>query len=572
MALLLAAAAAVVWLAGALAEHQAMQRLREGAHSAAVLRQAHLDGEMQRFRLLPVALSDDRDLAAALGGTAAARDTLNRKLEALARTTGAAQIYVLDAAGTTIASSNWATPRSFVGENYAARNYYRDAARRGEGSQFALGTVSERPGMYLSHRSRSGGYVVVKLEFDRIERDWARLPGISLVTDRDGVVLITSRPAWRFTTTRALTDATRRRFREELQSGAGSLRPLPLAVEKRDGVRIARPAGDGRQRLLWETVPTHEAGWRLNLLVPLDAVAGTVALARVAALLTLLLLGGGLWTLRERRRQRAGRAAAAAARTAGLEALVAARTRALRQEMEERGRLETRAETLRDALHQANRLASLGQITAGIAHETAQPVAAIRSYAANGRLLLERDDPRAVADNLRAIERLTDRIDKVTAQLRGFSRNSAGALEPVRLAEAIEGSLLILKARLTRVTVQLPACPAGLEVLGDTIRLEQVLVNLLQNALDALDGVTDAAITLALELEDEQVVLSICDNGPGLAPEIAARLFTPFATSRPAGLGLGLVIASDIMAALGGALRWVPGTSGARFDMVMRRP
>ncbi|WP_257211640.1 hypothetical protein [Sphingobium sp. IP1] len=161
---------------------------------AAILRQAYLKSEIERFRLLPIALSDDSDLVAGLTGSQAALRALDGKLEALARTTGAAQIYVLDASGRTVASSNWGSERSFVGQDYSFRNYFKLAAAHGSGAQFALGTISERPGMYLSRRSRGGGYVVVKLEFDGIEQQWARLGEITFITSHEGIILITSRP------------------------------------------------------------------------------------------------------------------------------------------------------------------------------------------------------------------------------------------------------------------------------------------------------------------------------------------------------------------------------------------
>lgn len=261
----------------------------------------------------------------------------------------------------------------------------------------------------------------------------------------------------------------------------------------------------------------------------------------------------------------------AAARTSELEAMVEARTRELRREMQEHAATETRADTLREGLRQANRLASLGQITAGIAHETAQPVAAIRSYAANGRLLMDRGEMAAAAENMAAIERLTDRIGKVTAELRGFSRKATGAINAIALAGPVEGSVLILKSRLARVELHLPDMPASLLVMADTIRLEQVLVNLLQNALEALEDRPEPVIRLTVAVEEDVVLLSVIDNGLGIDPSVREQLFTPFVTSRQSGLGLGLVIASDIMTDMGGSLRLIPGEGGAHFQLSLKR-
>ncbi len=559
---------AVVWIAGGMAASSERTRLERNAAAAAVLREAYLESEIERFRLLPVALSDDSDIVAGLAGSQAALRQVARKLETLAVTTGAAQIYLLDARGTTLASSNASTPRSFLGQNYAFRNYFRSAARQGSGAQFALGTVSERPGLYLARRTRGGGYIVVKLEFAEIERKWARLGEITFVTGPEGIVLITSRPQWRFTTTRPLSPMARRQFRAELQSGKGSLARTPLTHMKSGIVRLDEGPRAG---LLWTSEPMAMPGWHLNLLTSTDSVDRATRTARISALLALVVLAGLGWIARDRALRRAERAALAAARTGELEALVAERTRELRREMEERAAGEERAEALREGLRQANRLASLGQITAGIAHETAQPVAAIRAYAANGRQLLERGDTASVVKNLTTIERLTERIGRVTAELRGFSRKATGAVSAIPLRAPVEGSLLILRSRMSGVELTISEIPDDLHVMADAIRLEQVLVNLLQNALEALDAISGPAIAIEVEARDEGVLVRVRDNGPGIPQDMQERLFTPFATSRPAGLGLGLVIASDIMADLGGGLRLVPVERGACFEMELRR-
>lgn len=572
IALLLTAGSGIIWLSGTLAERRSIARLTDEARGAAILRQAYLKSEIERFRLLPVALSDDSDLVAGLTGSQAALRALDSKLAALARTTGAAQIYVLDAAGHSVASSNADSERSFVGQDYSFRNYVKLAAAHGSGAQFALGTISDRPGMYLSRRSRGGGYVVVKLEFDRIEQQWARLGETTFITSREGIILITSRPGWRFTTTHPLSTQAKQRFRAELQSGRGSLLPVPLqGMGDADGRQIVSMNDDPRGRLLWQSVAAGEPGWQLNMLVPLHGVESMVRTVRLATLLLLLLLAGGVWILRERAHRRADDAARAAARTSELEAMVAARTQALRREMDERAASETRADALREGLRQANRLASLGQITAGIAHETAQPVAAIRSYAANGRLLIDRGETAAAADNMAAIERLTDRIGKVTAELRGFSRKATGPIDTIAIAGPIEGSLLILKSRLARIDLQLPDLGDNPHVMADPIRLEQVLVNLLQNALEALENSDAPRICVAVRTEGDNIFLSVIDNGPGIDPSVRDQLFTPFVTSRASGLGLGLVIASDIMADMGGTLRLIPSDSGAHFQLMLKR-
>jgi two-component system C4-dicarboxylate transport sensor histidine kinase DctB len=242
--------------------------------------------------------------------------------------------------------------------------------------------------------------------------------------------------------------------------------------------------------------------------------------------------------------------------------------------MEERQKAEARERTIREELMQANRLASLGQIAAGVAHEINQPVGAIRAYAENGQVFAERGEIGPVKANLAAIAGLTERIGAITDELRAFSRKGTGTVEPTRVAAAIDGTLLLLgsglRSRGIEVAVDLP--PPGLKVLAQRIRLEQVLVNLVQNAIEALDGVKAGTIGIRCEIESENVRIEIEDNGPGIAPEIMARLFVPFTTGKARGLGLGLVICNDIVTEFGGKLVAAnrPG-GGACFTVELRR-
>jgi two-component system C4-dicarboxylate transport sensor histidine kinase DctB len=553
----------VGWGVGSVVATTARARLAASVAADARLRAALLASEIARFRLLPLALTDDRDVVAALAGGNDSTNALNRKLERLARETGAAAMYVIAPDGRAIAASNWRSPRSFIATDYRLRPYFQQARRGGEGRQFALGTVSNRPGLYLARPAAGGGVVVVKLDFDRVERQWAAAGGITYVTDRDGLILIASRPRWRFAMTRPLS-ATARATALRV-SGADALMPTPFRVltENGSGGEIRVPGEDGAL-LVARTTP-DPAGWRVTLGQPTRTAVNDVARAAliVAGGLTLIVLWlvHAAWSAVRRR----------ADRTSQLEQAVAERTAALRHEIEERTVLETRAAALREALRQANRLATLGQITASVAHETAQPVAAIRTYAATGETLLDRGATEEVRTNLRAIARLTERIGAVTAQLRGFSRKASGEIGPIPLIEVIEGAQLILREPLSRLHVDWPVVPADLKVIAGRIRLEQVFVNVLQNATDALQAQQDGTIRISVEAIADRVVVQVRDNGPGIAPEIADRLFTPFATSRAAGLGLGLVIAKDIMEDLGGTLRLVAGPGGACFEILLRR-
>ncbi|WP_298197776.1 ATP-binding protein [Novosphingobium sp.] len=559
----LACALAVGLIAGEVTRRVALARFEARAMADARLRQALMASEIARFRLLPRVLADDRDVVAAVvRPEPGAVQRLNLKLEVLARELGAPVIYVIARDGTTLGASNWRQPNSFVGQAYGFRPYFRDALRHGAGEQFALGSVSRKPGLYLATRTPHDGVVVVKLEFDLIESQWRDAEGITYVTDRNGVILVSSRPRWRFAATRPLSERVRRA--EEQTSGVSAIARVPYRVS---APREIVPDLDSRPYLVSTTAP-DAAGWQVNLALPLQpTVSSAVRMAQAGAGLIALVLLGTAVILVERARQRR-------TRTAQLEAAVAERTAALRSEIAERASAEARAAQLREGLRQANRLATLGQVTASVAHETAQPVAAIRSYAATSALLLDRGDAEGVRTNLAAIARLADRIGAVTAHLRGFARKGAGGAGAVPLDAVIEGARLILKEKLSAIDFRVDCAEPGLLVRGERVRLEQVVVNLIQNAAEAVAEVADPLIRLTIAADPREVRLRLQDNGPGIDAGIAPQLFMPFVTSRPSGLGLGLVIARDIVEEFGGTLAALPpadGPGGACFEIMLVR-
>ncbi|MNV60409.1 C4-dicarboxylate transport sensor protein DctB [compost metagenome] len=222
---------------------------------------------------------------------------------------------------------------------------------------------------------------------------------------------------------------------------------------------------------------------------------------------------------------------------------------------------------------QANRLAILGQVAAGVAHEINQPVATIRAYADNSKIFLERQQIQPVKENLDLIASLTERIGAITDDLKALARRGRTAAEPVLLAEVLEGAVLLLQSRFTGSLDMLTIEPiaADLEVMGSRLRLEQIFINLLQNALEAVEGRERGRVTVSTVATDEKVSVGVADNGPGIASGILAELFQPFNSSKEKGLGLGLVICKDIVADYGGQLDVETGETGTRFTVHLKR-
>ncbi|WP_228445813.1 sensor histidine kinase [Terricaulis silvestris] len=576
------------WAVGEAVRRDLESDLARKAETAAALHAAVLRSELEKHQSLPVVLVDDPDVAHLLVAPSHALVAqLNDKLEGLAAGTRAAVIYVLDADGLTRAASNWRLPTSFVGANYSFRPYFQNAMRTGAAEFFALGTVSGRPGLYLARRVDSAGgrplgVVVVKVEFDTLEAEWREGDERAYVVDPGGVVLVTSVPDWRFRTTAPLNEARRRLTLTDQTLGAEALQPLPFAPPQRNAPQLVTVAVEGpAQQWMHTQTGTAAPGWTLHLLTPAGAaIDNGVAAARVMAVLIVTIIAGIAGILLRRHQQAANRARAEEDARLELERRIDERTHELRdsnlalnRQIEERERAEAARELLRDELVQSSKLATLGQIAAGVAHEINQPVAAIQTHAETAHAYLERRQPEDAKASIARIESLTQRIGAITQELRQFARKSEASLGPVGLNDAIDGALLLLQGRLRDGSVSVEReVSRDMIVVADRFRLEQVIVNLVQNAHDAVQDADAPLIRLTAFRAEDRITLLVRDNGPGVSPSIRERLFTPFTTTRPAGLGLGLVICRDIVASFGGELDLLPSENGATFAVVLNVP
>ena len=541
LALLAVAALAMLGIERA-ARVNALAAARDEATSQAAILAAGLESELNKFSLVPRVLAVDPDVTELLTGRSPGPQVLNRRLAALADQTKASAIYLMDAQGTALAASNWDRPGSFIGSNYDFREYFAGALRDGTASEFALGNTTLRPGLYLAERvgpaERPLGVIALKVEFDSLEAKWRKAEAGVFVTDAEGIVLLTSNPDWRFRT---------------IASAAAAARPRdPARDAARFGVAVPQRldlpgtgAADQAVLMIEKIQPIAPAGWELHLLAdPAARLSVALANARLAGVVVLALLGlaaAGAWQWRRQRQARA------AAEIAGQTA------------------------TLREQLQQANRLATLGQITAGLGHEIRQPLAAMRVYAETGERLLAADRTGEAAGNFAQIAALAARIGAITEEQLQFSRRSPEEPRDITLAEVIDGSRLLLRDQLRQEGITLtlpPAEAAAAKVRARHVQLEQVLVNLLQNARQACGEGGQITLTIT-QGEGGSVRLSVSDTGPGVPPTLRDTLFQPFVTSKPEGIGLGLAIAQDIMRQLGGDLVLEDSPRGACFTMVM---
>ncbi len=564
LALLALCLAPLLWPLQHLAERYYRSELVGQNRQTLDLYVANLLGTLHRYEVLPQILGDLPALRAVLAAPyePQATDNANRLLKDIRAQTGAEVMYLMDTHGKTLAASNWDKHDSFVGRNFAFRPYFSEAMQGRLGRFFGLGTTSAKRGYFFAGAVRDGeqiiGVLVVKVDLDHTESLWGKTPEQLLLTDHNGVVIITSRPEWRFRATRPLTD--------EERHAISAVQPYPT--------RDPQPLNLNPDAWLIQTQQIEETGWSVSILAPrtlIDRPVRTVVAIGGATLLVLMLLLG---LMMQRRRHYLQRIAFEAKTRRELEARVAERTsdleglnRRLKQEVLEREQAQQELVRAQDDLVQAGKLSALGTMSASISHELNQPLAAIRSYAENAEVLLDHQRTDDARGNLKLISELTGRMASIIAHLRAFARRDRHAPESVALQPALDDALALLAKRRRAMEVELirdlPAATLWVEA-GET-RLRQVLGNLLANALDALtEKGPPRKLWLSAESTADGVNLYIRDNGPGFCMEALGRAGEPFYTTktRTQGLGLGLAICDTLMRAFGGELSFANHKEG----------
>lgn len=553
LALLLAP---LLWPLQYFAERYYSEQLAEQNRQTLDLYVANLLGTLRRYEELPQILGGLPVLRQALQqpGDPLLQKIANEALADIRRRTGADVIYLLQPDGTTQVASNWAQADSFVHRNFAFRPYYREAMQGRLARFFGLGTTSIKRGYYFASAVKEGsriiGVLVVKVDLEHIERLWGNSPEQLLVIDNYGVVILSSREDWRFHSSRPLSAAER----DEIHAN------IPYPVQDPKPLRLQQSAWLSQSRTLPET------GWTVSIYAPrtlIERPVRSVLLIGGATLLALLLL---LTLLTLSRRHYLDRIALEAEAKRQLEERVLERTRELenanaqlQQEVHEREQAQRELMRAQDEVVQAGKLTALGTMSASISHELNQPLAAIRSYADNARVLLDHQRTEDARGNLEQISDLTTRMASIIAHLKAYARGARRAPENVQLQPAIEDALSMLASRRRAMNVELlrdvPDAPLWVQA-GET-RLRQILGNLLTNALDALAEKAPPRRLWVIASQDQHgVILTLRDNGPGFSEDALAHAHEPFFTTKTTakGLGLGLAICDNLLRALGGRL------------------
>ncbi|NQE48101.1 sensor histidine kinase [Herbaspirillum rubrisubalbicans] len=542
------------------------------AQGAAQLQIAALDLEsiLQKYEALPFALGFQSDVRQVLQHPedALAVDRLNRAFKTIQQQSRAVNIFMLNRHGLTLASSNWDDEFSFVGRDFGFRPYFREAIQGRAGRFYGIGNISSEPGYFIAqpiYRRQDQaegdlpiGVMVVKVDLAEFEHTWRSSSDPITLTDAGGVVFLSNRPEWKYHSLQALSAPVQRELEGTHQYADLPITPvsaLPAALQRGFGTHVSRPVG--------------RLGWQLMLFPSQAQMQRTALLWALAAALFMLALAISLlaWYQHRRRLQERLASRDALRRAAQeLDQKIAQRTeeltaanQAIAAKYAKLQQTESLLRTTQNELVQAGKLAMLGQMAAGVTHELNQPLAAIRAFADNSLKFLARGQTVQVAENLEHISHASASMGKIIGQLKGFARKSGEAVAAVDLRQSIEASVLLLSSDFQKqgVQVRIEGEPAVL-VMGDAVRTEQVLINLLRNALDAVEEAPRKCICVLLQADplSQQALVSIRDSGPGIADEVAPHLFEPFFTTKSSskGLGLGLAISSSIVQAMNGQL------------------
>lgn len=550
LALLLIVAIATISVTNRLLTDRFTESTRNRAELRIALYSGNLLAELRQNAIVPQLLARDPTLIQAL--MTADYSLSTQRLISFVEEIGAASLMLYDLDGRMVA----ATDRNRLGASHRSDAYFVDALR----SNSTVFSVIPRPAggyqFFYSRRIQEGGttlgVIAAEVDLQRFERAWAGISDAVIVTDSTGDIIMATEPRWRgLTEDEALSNQTPQSAIERAIKATADWTALPPD---------AYLQGEAVMRLS-SRIPFR--GWRITSYTTYasvrEKVNGVLALEVMGFAILLAL------TFYALSRRTAGKAALFQRESAELRALNVA----LQREIAERKRVQQTLAVAEQTLEQSSKLAALGEMSAAVSHELNQPLAAMKTYLAGARLLMQRNRLDEALSSFGRIDDLIERMGAITRQLKSYARKGQESYSPFDMREALASSLSMMEPQLRQRQVLinriLPDVPV--QVMGDRMRIEQVLVNLLRNALDATKSERNPQVEIMLTA-GETATLTVRDNGPGI--EDLDALFEPFYTTKQPGdgVGLGLAISSGIVTELGGRLTARNGQNGgAVFEM-----
>lgn len=504
----------------------------------------YIDNELARFSAIPQLLTKNSLLIRFTQGEAQHVNAINNYLADIQQSSGASDIYILNTYGDVVASSNWQSDYTFLGSNFSYRPYFKQAFAGEKVAYFALGQRSQERGIYFSQAIYADenviGVVTLKINVGKLENDRTLLNNSQgshfYLQLGDKIIAMSDEPHWRLNSFEALDISTRR----EIKQRRAYLEHQPLLIPRQQyQTHAITQFKIADRRYVAATKPLTHLNADMNVLVDVSAV-NALQLPRLlwlmASYCVMIFVGYSLL-----------------ARFAGYKKLLYSR-QSLELEVIERTQTLEKVQT---ALVQSAKLATIGQLSAGINHEINQPLSAMNTYISSAKILLNKGKLKALSENLIIIESLIERVHKIVAQLKHFSKPSSMQLRPHPLSGLLNNALMITHPQLKqdKVNVSAPQFSQDIMVWVDALKFEQVLVNVITNASHAMKDEPNRDLSFDVECFEERVKLSILDSGPGIEHHLLGSIFEPFYSTKSSnGLGLGLSISKQIIDSFNGYL------------------
>ena len=521
-----------------------------------------LRNELTRFNFLPFVIARDEQL---INWSFKQLDIANIALENIKKASGANELYIMDASGKTLSSSNWKSKTSFVNRNFAFRPYFKEALKGNNGQFFGIGTTSKKPGFYIStgvvNQEKVIAVTVAKVDLSVLENIWINAGENIFITNRDGVVILSSKKHWKYRTLSPLEEFQIENIKAQKQFANISLVQL-LDNQSKTQKQLSIESN----KYLHQEVDIKSPDWKIHYLIPTSRVDELViqSWTRIGliifGIMVVLLM---LWLFQSRNKLKTSLKESAELRE--LNDL-------LNTEIEHRQRVEDELLVAEKDIKRSSKLAAMGQISASVIHELGQPLAAMKTYIAGAKINTNKNG-KDIQDNevFDKLDSLVERMSRISEQLKFFSYRVEKGTSNIDVRKALDGALLVVGPKIDEHNIELifEFEDKPYIINAGQIRMEQVFTNLISNAIIALEGSKTKRITVRMEIiNNEQLVIKIEDTGKGISEEILHMLFDPFYTTKPSGvgLGLGLSISTNIIHEFHGSLTALNNTNeGASF-------
>ena len=552
MLLLVVLAGTVIWFTNKLLTERFTDATRSRAEVRLALYSGNILSELQRNQIVPQLLARDPTLIGALNSGDFSQSS--QRLIEYRDEIGALGLILLDSDGRTVA----ATDRQLIGSNHRSEPYFVEAQRSSD-TVFSTNLLESGGRVFAYSRkieigSDTIGVIVVEVDLKKFEAAWAGFADAVTVADSEGIILLSTEARWR----------------NKTEEEALATRSVPSAIQRAlrvtaDWAALPVDAYLSGQAVMRQETRVGFQGWRLTSFTTYAGVrerVNTVLALEIMGFAILMALVFYVVSRKARSRLRFFQAESAELRQLNI---------ALQREIAEREKAEAHLEVAEQTIQQSSKLAALGEMSAAVSHELNQPLAAMKTYLAGAKLLLQRRRSDEALSSFQRIDDLIERMGAITRQLKSYARKGGDAVEPIDVRHSVSSALAMMEPQLRRrkiaIAASLPRDPVMIE--ADKIRLEQVLINLLRNALDATKGTFDPEVKVLVSVGDD-VVVTVRDNGSGI--EDLDSLFEPFYTTKAPGdgTGLGLAISSGIVNDLGGRLIARNGQGGgAVFEITL---